>query len=133
MDLGLVALARIAGVSRQTARTCVRRGLLEGPPYRPEDAALLKVCATCLDYRPSGLDLDNLSLRDSQAISLARGFLARKDRPAEAIIVLSENTARLALTLPTLVSLLGASGAKPCVLLPVGVWVHSIVHSLLPR
>ena len=129
MDMGLLTLAKAAGVSRQTARTCVAKGLLPAPPYRLEDLVGLRVAAACLDFRPPAATARQLALRDDQAISLARGFLSRRSHEAEAVLMMSARRAVLALAPEDLAPLLAELGPSPVLVIPVGAWAAGAIHS----
>ena len=121
----LLALTRLAKVSRQTARTCVGRGYLETPPYGPNEAIILKVAAACLGFRPTE-DPPSHDARIRTALMLARGFLATNGpKPVDCFLLLLPNRVEVITSASELWTALEGEKQEGLVL-PIGQWAAAI-------
>lgn len=127
----LVQLAAEARASRWAARTAVARGLLGPPPYREDDAVLLRVAAAVLALPgPPGLAAaaaaDVLERRDKDAVRFARALLADPTAGAGAAVVVSSREAAAADTPAEVQDALLRMYPEPALVLPVGGWRLSL-------
>lgn len=124
-NLSLLAAAKLAGVSRQTARTCVRRGYVSPPPYEPTAILLFRVGKACLGY----LGFETPNARDSlthTALALANGFiLSPLNRRESSMLVLLPDRVALVEDAEALTRALQAA-QDGALVLPIGRWVTDI-------
>lgn len=117
----LLAIAQRANIPRQTARTCVKKGLLRAAPYDDTDVVLLRVAASCLRFRENSTFFDPPRLRG--ALLLTKAFLQDASLNSNAWLIFSAETTELIISADEAWTILNRS-KEEVLALPIGAWAQ---------
>lgn len=124
--MSLLSLARLAGLGRQTARTCVAKGWLNGPPFDATEAVVLRVAAHLLESESGSSDESQSRARNRSALALVRAHLVTGAIAPNARLIVAASTAEMALTNQEMASAVQRLGTQPLLILPVGEWAGAL-------
>lgn len=125
--ISMMEAARRAGISRQTARTCVKKGLISSPPYSPTDILAMRVAATCLEFGGHLAERDAGDDRILAAVRLADAFVRAGMVTVTASLIVGPVHSEIAETLEDLSSAARRQHQAPFLVLPIGEWSRLIL------